>query len=130
MRKKNNVLQHPHSHESQTPQLVSSEVNIASHIFMVSAALVGVCLTIISLIHIGFSNVPNISQNTRADTLIDDFLTLDAMGFLLACVLSYLAMRRNRHKPHAFYETVADYLFLSSLCLMTVICGLITYTLI
>ena len=48
------------------------EADICVHIFSVSAALVGVCLTVIGSIHIVIST-------SKVDTLVDDFLAADAL---------------------------------------------------
>ena len=48
------------------------EQDICIHIFTVSSAMVGVCLTIIGLIRV-------VITLGRADTLADDFLAADAL---------------------------------------------------
>ena len=60
--------------------------DISIHIFTVSSAMVGVCLTVIRLIRM------MITLGT-ADTLADDFLSGDALLFLVSCLLSYGALR-------------------------------------
>jgi hypothetical protein len=90
------------------------------HIFTVSAAMVGVCLTVIGIIRI-------IITARRTDTLADDLLSADAMLFLVSCVLSYCALRsRGRHRMHRV-ERVADYMFLFALLFMVAICMFVTY---
>jgi len=53
------------------------EEDVSIHIFSVSAAMVGVCLTVIGLIRV----VVTIRQ---LQTLADDFLSIDALIFLFA----------------------------------------------
>jgi hypothetical protein len=60
------------------------EQDICIHIFTVSSAMVGVCLTVIGLIRV-------VITFGRADTLADDFLAGDALLFLISCLLSYWA---------------------------------------
>lgn len=49
------------------------EQDICIHIFTVSSAMVGVCLTVIGLIRV-------VITLGKADTLADDFLAADALG--------------------------------------------------
>src|SRR5207248_4850434 len=60
------------------------EEDICIHIFTVSSAMVGVCLTVIGLIRV-------VITLGKADTLADDFLASDALLFLTSCLLSYAA---------------------------------------
>ena len=97
------------------------EENICIHIFSVSAAMVGVCLTVIGLIRV-------VITLGKIDTITDDLLALDAFLFMIACLLSYSALRtRSRRRMHSV-EKVADVTFVVAMVLMTAICGLITYT--
>src|SRR5438045_1134930 len=57
------------------------EQDICIHIFTVSSAMVGVCLTVIGLIRV-------VITLGSADTLADDFLAADALLFLISCLLS------------------------------------------
>jgi hypothetical protein len=62
------------------------EYDICIHIFTVSSAMVGVCLTVIGLIRV-------VITLGSADTLADDLLAADALLFLVSCLLSYWALR-------------------------------------
>lgn len=108
--------EHDNEHESRA----HLEENICMHIFSVSAAMVGVCLTVIGIIQV-------VIRGEKASTLADDFLLLDALLFLASCILSYWAMRRRGIERMHQIEQVADTLFLIAMVLMVVICVLITY---
>jgi hypothetical protein len=56
------------------------EADICIHIFTVSSAMVGVCLTVIGVIRV-------VITLGKADTLADDFLAGDALLFLTSCLL-------------------------------------------
>ncbi len=71
------------------------EEDICIHIFTVSAAMVGVCLTVIGLIRV-------VITFGKIDTIADDLLAGDAFLFLLACLLSYWALSA----PAAFIECI------------------------
>jgi esterase/lipase superfamily enzyme len=96
------------------------EEDICIHIFTVSSAMVGVCLTVIGLIRV-------VITFGKIDTIADDLLAGDAFLFLVACLLSYSALRtRSMHRMHRV-ERFADGIFIFAMILMTVVCGLITY---
>jgi len=74
--------------ESNTPRpTVQAEENMCVHIFSASSTLVGVCLTVIGIIRL-------IINQKGLNTLADDFLVVDALVFLGACLLSYWAFAR------------------------------------
>jgi uncharacterized membrane protein YqjE len=97
------------------------EHDISIHIFTVSSAMVGVCLTVIGLIRV-------VITLGRADTLADDLLAGDALLFLISCLLSYWALRsRSVCRMHRL-EKIADGIFILAMIGMVIICALITYT--
>jgi multisubunit Na+/H+ antiporter MnhF subunit len=96
------------------------EENLSSHIFTVSAGLVGVCLTVLSLFRVIF-------RLSKAHEISDGLIAVDAFGFLVACVFAYLSLRaRNREAQHKF-QRIADWAFLASLAFMVIVGGLIAY---
>src|SRR4030095_7821683 len=96
------------------------EQDICIHIFTVSSAMVGVCLTVIGLIRV-------VITLGRADTLADDLLAGDAILFLLSCLLSYWALRSRSIRRMHRLEKVADAIFIIAMIGMVIICALITY---
>ena len=97
------------------------EQDICIHIFTVSSAMVGVCLTVIGLIRV-------VITLGTADTLADDLLAADALLFLVSCLLSYWALRsRGLRRMHRL-EKIADGIFIVAMIGMVVVCALITYT--
>jgi hypothetical protein len=110
--------------ENLKPAASSSQVELEQdlciHIFSVSAAMVGVCLTVIGILRI-------VITLQQVNNLADDALAFDALLFLITCLLSYWSLRtRNRRRMHRV-EKAADILFLLALALMVVVCGIITY---
>ena len=97
------------------------EHDICIHIFTVSSAMVGVCLTVIGLIRV-------VITLGRADTLADDLLAGDALLFLISCLLSYWALRsRGLGRMHRL-EKIADGIFIVAMIGMVIICAVITDT--
>src|SRR6266550_4706194 len=97
------------------------EQDICIHIFTVSSAMVGVCLTVIGLIRV-------VITLGKADTLAADLLASDALLFLTSCLLAYAALRaRSLRRMHRI-ERAADVVFIVAMVMMTAICGFITYS--
>ena len=99
------------------------EVDLCLLIFSVSAALLGVCLTVLGIFKL-------LTQIKELQTYGDDLLAVDAVLFLISCLLSYWALRTRGRQRVRSLEIVADVVFLIALCLMALICGLITYALV
>lgn len=105
---------------SQTDPNKHLEEDICIHIFTVSSAMVGVCLTVIGLIRV-------VITLGKIDTLADDLLAADAFLFLVACLLSYWALRTRSVRRMHRVERFADAIFILAMILMTAACGVITY---
>jgi hypothetical protein len=97
------------------------EHDICIHIFTVSSAMVGVCLTVIGLIRV-------VITLGTADTVADDFLAADALLFLISCLLSYWALRSRGLRRMRHLERIADAIFIIAMIGMVAVCALITYT--
>lgn len=82
--------------------------------------MVGVCLTVIGLIRV-------VITLGKVDTLADDLLAGDALLFLCACLLSYVALRTRSQRRMHQVEILADRIFILAMIVMTAICGVITY---
>jgi hypothetical protein len=104
----------------ESPNDPVPERDIAIHIFTASAALVGVCLTVISIVR-------SLSENRSINALVDDLLAIDAMVFLGSCLFSYFALRsRGKRKTHRL-ETAADSVFLIGLFGLVAACAMIVW---
>jgi len=90
------------------------EEDVCVHIFTVSAAMVGVCLTVIGLIRV-------IITIRKIDTLADDLLGVDAVMFLVSCLLSYLALRSRGYRRMHRIERIADGIFIMAITLMVMV---------
>jgi hypothetical protein len=105
---------------SQPDPRTHLEEDLCIHIFTVSAAMVGVCLTVIGLLRV-------VITLRKADTVADDLLALDAVCFLVSCLSSYWALRTRNTRRMNRLERFADGTFILALLLMVGICGFITY---
>ncbi|HEY6985205.1 MAG TPA: hypothetical protein VH375_03915 [Rhodanobacteraceae bacterium] len=98
------------------------EADISIHIFAASAALVGVCLTVIGLIRVVVATID-------VDTMADNLLAVDALLFLASCLLAYWALRTRGNRRMFRVERAADAIFIAGLLLMTAVCSIIAYEL-
>ena len=96
------------------------EEDISVHILSVSAAMVGVCLTVIGLLRV-------VITIQKADTVADDLLAADSILFLISCLLSYWALRTRTVRRMHNVERVADAVFILALVLMVVVCAFVAF---
>jgi hypothetical protein len=112
----------PHEESDSGGEPVGQDASLAVHIISVSAAMVGVCLTVIGL----FQVVQGLhGLNTPADNI----LALDAVVFLFACLLAYASLRSRAPGRRRQLERIADGCFLCALVIMTVMAGAIAFEL-
>lgn len=87
----------------------------------IAAAMVGVCLTGIGLLHVSISMHPR-------QTIADDLLSLTALLFLMTTLTSYFALRAQAKVRLHWLEQIADVGFIVAMLLLTVACFIITYS--
>lgn len=105
---------------TKTPLRRTLDQDICVHIFSASAAMVGVCIMVIGILRV-------VIAIRRTDLIGDDMLALNAMLYLVTCLLSYWALRtRNLRRNHTL-ERISDTLFLVALTLTTLNAGFITW---
>jgi hypothetical protein len=97
-----------------------AEVQLSTHIFSVSAGLVGVCLTVIGIFRV-------VVRSQHVDSIADNLLAVDALLFLGACFFAYLALRARTTARGRRLERIADVVFLLGLTMMVAVGGLIAY---
>lgn len=96
------------------------EESLATHIFSVSAALIGVCLTVIGIINI-------VAVFRKAQTIADDITILAVLLFLSSCILAYTSIKTQNRVRRLKMERCADVCFLCGLSLMALTCLFIVY---
>lgn len=116
-----NKMKSEKNQDNKSGNEIDLEEDISIHIFSVSAAMVGVCLTVIGIFQIGrLKNIGSFSDN---------LLAIDAIAFLFSCILSYIALRTRTQKRRYHIERIADLIFIGGLCLMAIVCFLVAYEL-
>ena len=103
-----------------TPERTRLDENICVHIFTASAAMVGVCLTVVGIIRVVISR-------HQSDLFADDLLALNAMLYLASSLLSYWALRTRNVTRNYRLERIADIIFLVALTLTAVSAAYITW---
>ena len=92
--------------------------NLSGHILPTSGAMLGVCMTVISIV--------KLTQTNRGIAYwVDDLLALDALIFLASSVFSYLSIRS--HSKKVYFEDIADKYFMLALLCMGAAVILLTY---
>lgn len=91
--------------------------DIYLHVSEVSVAMIGVCLTGVSIL--------NVDQDLNSvDSYVDDLLAIDSFVFLSAYLLAYWVVRvmtksnRNMHKV----GSLANIIFLTGMVVMAIVC--------
>lgn len=90
------------------------------HVFAVSSAMVGVCLTAIGLLRL-------VVAQTRVQTLGDDLLAVDAMLFVVCTFLAFWSFKTNAPILRRRLRLAVDTLVLAGLAGMGSICAVIAY---
>ena len=80
--------------------------NTSQHILSTSANLLGFCLFVITSLHI---------SNHAETSFIDEFTSVIALILIFSCLFSFISIRTTNQKRELQLETIADYLFVSSL---------------
>jgi hypothetical protein len=94
--------------------------NLSQHVLPNSATMVGVCITVISIVK--SMNPDMISY------LIDKFLAVDSIVFMISALVSFWSIR-SENSAH-YLERIAEILFLIGLILMTVITVIFSFEII
>ncbi|HEY0199177.1 MAG TPA: hypothetical protein VGC19_11675 [Rhodanobacter sp.] len=113
-------MKQPHTSPTGSTERKRLDDNICVHIFTASAAMVGVCLTVIGIIRVVISL-------RKSDLFADDLLAVNAMLYLASCLLSYWALRTLSVMRNYRLERTADIVFLVALTLTAINCGYITW---
>ncbi len=91
--------------------------NTSKHILNTSANLLGFCLFVITSLHI---------SDIIETRMIDILTSVVAIFLTFSCILSFISIRTTNPKRESIYETLADYLFISSLAGILIIILMIT----
>jgi hypothetical protein len=95
-----------------------TEPGLSYHILPVSATLMGVSVTVLTL----FQLVHLLNQS-----IAEEILAITALLFALSCLFSYRSLRNKKENSRRRLENIADVLFFISLFFMVVVAIIITF---
>jgi len=110
----------PNPEQASNPRRQRLDDDICVHIFTASAAMVGVCLTVIGILRVVISL-------RKEDLLGDDLLAVNSLLYLASCLLSYWALRTRSVRRNHRLERTADAIFLVALVFTAINAGFITW---
>jgi hypothetical protein len=102
------------------PSREQREHDFTMHVFSISAAMVGVCLTAIGILRL-------VVAQTRVQTFGDDLLAVDAVLFVLCSFVSFWSFKTAEPTTRQKLRLLVDGLFMLALVLMVGICAIIAY---
>ena len=105
------------------PSLEEREHDLTMHVFAISSAMVGVCLTAIGILRI-------VSSQTRMETLGDELLAADAVVFMVSSFLSFWSFKTKVPRIRHVLRLIIDGAFILGLMAMVIICSIIAYAII
>ena len=91
---------------------------LSTHILPTSATMVGVCMTVLSIGHLG----PGGELRMMGDKL----LAVDALVFLVSALLSFMSMRSRHIGPR--YEARAEQIFITGLGILAMVAMVIAFS--
>ena len=96
--------------------------NVCTQVLSQSSLKVGMCLTLLGLIRV-IEGVKNVSS------FVDELLALNAVLFLVSGHYSYIALKETDGSKKLLLGKKGDRLFTASVCLLAVICAILTFEL-
>ena len=120
------VLRDTNGAERRSPDSTNleqrAEIDISEKIFTNGPNMLVLCLTVIGLIKI-------YTRFDKITTLADNFLAFISLGYLVATVIAYIAIRSRNGKMRLKLSRVADLIFLISLGLTAAVALFMTFAL-
>lgn len=105
---------------SDGPNPERREYDLTMHVFAISAAMVGVCLTAIGILRL-------VTSQTRVETIGDNLLAADAMAFMMCCFISFWSFKTKNVRLRHLLRLIIDWLFMLAMTIMVIVCSVITY---
>ncbi len=107
---------------SLEPTSEQREHELAMNVFVVSSAMVGVCLTAIGILRL-------VTGENRAQTIGDDLLAVDAVVFSVSTGLAFWSFKTRNADVRKRIRWIVEVLFLIGLAVMAIASVVIAYAL-
>src|SRR5688500_974831 len=98
---------------SDGPSPEHREHDLTMHVFAISAAMVGVCLTAIGILRLIMSYSP-------VETIGDELVAADAVVFMVCCFLSFWSFKTKSLRLRRVLRLIIDGSFMLALTIMVV----------
>ena len=108
---------------SDEPRPEHREHDLTMHVFAISAAMVGVCLTAIGILRLVMSYSP-------VETIGDKLLAADAVVFMVCCFLSFWSFKTKNLRLRHLLRLIIDGSFTLALTILVVGCAVIAYAMV
>lgn len=93
---------------------MSKEYDVSEHILPTAATMVGVCMTVISIV--------KVIELSHGPSRMDEYLAVDSLGFLFSAACSYMAIRsKATGRKRRMFERAADISFMCGMVAMAII---------
>lgn len=90
---------------------------LSAHILPTSATMIGVCMTVLSIGHLGPGGTWRV--------IVDKVLAVDALVFLVSAAMSFMAMRAPQRR--ARHEARAEAIFIAGLALLALVAVMLAF---
>lgn len=90
---------------------------LSAHILPTSATMIGVCMTVLSIGHLG--------PGGGWRMVVDKLLAIDALIFLVSAAMSFMSMRAQRLGTR--YEARAEAIFIAGLGLLALVAVMLAF---
>lgn len=101
-------LTHDERQQGSVQTVRAPASGLSAHILPTSATMIGVCMTVLSIGHLG--------PGGDLRMVVDKLLAVDALVFLVSAAMSFLSMRSRRFGTR--YERRAEAIFIAGLGLL------------
>lgn len=90
---------------------------LSAHILPTSATMIGVCMTVLSIGHLG--------PGGEVRMVMDKLLAVDALVFLASALLSFMSMRSKGVRSR--YEARAELIFIAGLAILVLVAVVLAF---
>lgn len=95
--------------------------NKSAHILNTSSNLLGLCFIVLTSLQV---------LKLKQTSVIDEFTAIATVSFMSSSFLSFLSLRSNNNRLSEKYENIADFIFMTGLCVLFITTMVITFDII
>lgn len=107
----------PHTFPAKDPAAKPLGSGLSAHILPTSATMIGVCMTVLSIGHLGSGN--------EVRMVMDKLLAVDSLVFLTSALLSFISMRSKGVRSR--YEARAELIFIAGLAILVLVAVVLAF---